>query len=66
MVDVGGGVGTSALSLAARFPDLNIIVQDLPKVVEDGKKVVLSLPYCVPLTRISLEYSCGPESCQVL
>lgn len=39
IVDVGGGVGTSSLPIAANFPELKIVVQDLPAVVEDGKKV---------------------------
>jgi hypothetical protein len=38
VVDVGGGVGTSCLTLAAKFSSLNFIVQDLVGVIEDGKK----------------------------
>ncbi|KLO13130.1 O-methyltransferase [Schizopora paradoxa] len=38
VVDVGGGVGTVALQLAEAFPKLQFIVQDLPAVVEEGKK----------------------------
>ncbi|KAG9227803.1 hypothetical protein CCMSSC00406_0000551 [Pleurotus cornucopiae] len=39
VVDVGGGVGTSSLSLAANFPRIKIVVQDLSGVIWDGKKV---------------------------
>lgn len=41
---MGGGVGTSALSLVANVPKLKIVVQDLAAVVENGKKVI-TLPY---------------------
>ncbi len=43
VVDVGGGVGTSALSLAAHFSKVRIVVQDLSGVIEDGKKVLAAL-----------------------
>lgn len=43
VVDVGGGVGTSALSLAANFSKVKIVVQDLSGVIEDGKKVLTAL-----------------------
>lgn len=39
VVDVGGGVGTSSLVLAETFPELKIVVQDRPSVVEEGTKV---------------------------
>jgi hypothetical protein len=39
VVDVGGGVGTSSLVLAETFPDLKIVVQDRPSVVEEGIKL---------------------------
>ena len=39
VVDVGGGVGASSLVLAETFPDLKIVVQDRPPVVEEGTKV---------------------------
>lgn len=39
VVDVGGGVGTVSLQLAEIFPKLQYVVQDLPAVVEEGKKV---------------------------
>lgn len=39
VVDVGGGVGTSSLVLAETFPELKIVVQDRPSVVEEGTKL---------------------------
>ncbi|KAF8151199.1 S-adenosyl-L-methionine-dependent methyltransferase [Mycena galopus ATCC 62051] len=39
VVDVGGGVGTSCLTLAAKFPELKFVVQDQEKVVEQGKEL---------------------------
>lgn len=41
VVDVGGGIGIATMPLAQRFPDLNIVIQDLPKVVDEGKKVFI-------------------------
>ncbi|KAG6888552.1 hypothetical protein C0995_007424 [Termitomyces sp. Mi166 len=38
IVDVGGGVGSDSLVLVREFPTLDIIVQDLPPVIEDAKK----------------------------
>lgn len=37
--DVGGGNGHATVGLLKAFPHLKIIVQDLPAVVEQGKKV---------------------------
>lgn len=39
VVDVGGGVGTSSLPLAQAYPNLEILIQDRPPVVEDGLKL---------------------------
>jgi O-methyltransferase domain len=41
VVDVGGGVGSSVLELKGAFPHLRFVVQDRPKVVDDGVKVHL-------------------------
>lgn len=38
IVDVGGSSGTFGIALAERFPNLNIIVQDRPDVVELASK----------------------------
>ncbi|KAF8177344.1 S-adenosyl-L-methionine-dependent methyltransferase [Mycena galopus ATCC 62051] len=39
VVDVGGGVGTACLALAAKFPELRFVVQDLEPVIEQGKTI---------------------------
>jgi len=39
VVDVGGGVGTQSLTVAREYPDMNFVIQDLPSVIEDAKKV---------------------------
>jgi hypothetical protein len=38
LVDVGGSRGTVAFKIAKRFPDLKIVVQDVPFVVDDAKE----------------------------
>ncbi|KAJ8502546.1 hypothetical protein ONZ45_g11654 [Pleurotus djamor] len=38
VVDVGGGIGSAALSLATNIPAVKIVVQDLPNVVMNAKK----------------------------
>jgi SAM-dependent methyltransferase len=37
VVDVGGSHGLVCIALAKEFPDLQFVVQDLPKVIEDAK-----------------------------
>jgi ubiquinone/menaquinone biosynthesis C-methylase UbiE len=37
--DVGGGNGHATIELLKVFPHLKVIVQDLPKVAEQGKEV---------------------------
>ncbi|KAF5346409.1 hypothetical protein D9758_012769 [Tetrapyrgos nigripes] len=39
VVDVGGGIGTATMSLLEKYPDLTVVVQDLPHVVEEGRKI---------------------------
>lgn len=39
VVDVGGGVGTSAIKIVSTFPAIKAIVQDRPEVMEQGLKV---------------------------
>jgi O-methyltransferase domain len=41
VVDVGGGVGSSSLQLLKHYPQLRFVIQERPKVIEDGKKVCL-------------------------
>ncbi|KAH9475963.1 4-O-methyltransferase 1 [Psilocybe cubensis] len=38
IVDVGGGIGTAMLPLARRYPNFDIVIQDLPIVIEEGTK----------------------------
>lgn len=38
VVDVGAGVGTSAMLVARAFPHLRFVIQDTPKVVQDAQK----------------------------
>ncbi|KAL1600858.1 hypothetical protein SLS60_007246 [Paraconiothyrium brasiliense] len=38
VVDVGGSHGSIAISIARRFPKVKCIVQDLPDVIQEGKK----------------------------
>ncbi|KAF2106335.1 O-methyltransferase-domain-containing protein [Lophiotrema nucula] len=44
LVDVGGGAGHVATTLARQYPELRIINQDLPGVIEDCKQAVAKLP----------------------
>lgn len=43
VIDVGGGIGTSALQIARRNRDLKVIVQDIPIVIEQAKEVSIAL-----------------------
>lgn len=43
IIDVGGGIGVTSMPLAKKYPNLNIIIQDLPLVVEEATKVKLQL-----------------------
>ncbi|KAJ3517445.1 hypothetical protein NLJ89_g507 [Agrocybe chaxingu] len=59
VVDVGGGVGTSALPLARDFPDLQIVVQDLPALYVMFTKLAQlwakEMPDAVKSGRVKLE-----------
>ncbi|KAJ7263588.1 S-adenosyl-L-methionine-dependent methyltransferase [Mycena haematopus] len=56
VVDVGGGVGTSCLTLAAKFPELKYVVQDLEGVIEQGKKVWSEkMPTAIPSGQVTLQ-----------
>lgn len=48
IVDVGGGIGVTSMPLARKYPNLNIIIQDLAPVVEDAKKVSLIIKLSRP------------------
>lgn len=39
VVDVGGGIGTYMAPLAENFPELKIVVQDLPKTIQNAHEV---------------------------
>jgi len=41
VVDVGGGIGTAIMPLVQKYPKVTAVVQDLPHVIEEGKKVSL-------------------------
>ncbi|OGM43310.1 putative O-methyltransferase [Aspergillus bombycis] len=43
VVDVGGSTGHTSVALARKFPDLNFVVEDLPKVVAEGPEYLSSL-----------------------
>ncbi|KAA1478000.1 S-adenosyl-L-methionine-dependent methyltransferase [Dentipellis sp. KUC8613] len=56
VVDVGGGVGTSAFALARAYPALRLVVQDRQNVIEDAKKLwSATMPEAVDSGRVSLE-----------
>jgi len=56
VVDVGGGVGTSAIPIAREFPNLKVIVQDLPSVIQDAQEVwSKQMPDAVKSGRVVLE-----------
>lgn len=38
VVDVGGSHGDAAFALARKYPDLHLIVQEVPKIVESSKE----------------------------
>ena len=48
VVDVGGGIGTASIPLARDFPHLNVVIQDLPSVIEDAKKVIVFILRSLP------------------
>lgn len=47
IVDIGGGIGNVFFPVAEHYPELNIIIQDLPGVVENAKKALLSNPHYI-------------------
>ncbi|KIL66630.1 hypothetical protein M378DRAFT_160640, partial [Amanita muscaria Koide BX008] len=56
VVDVGGGVGTVSMTLAKEHPNLKIIIQDQPGVVENGIKVwEAELPGALKSGRVKLQ-----------
>ncbi|KAJ8469560.1 hypothetical protein ONZ45_g16849 [Pleurotus djamor] len=56
VVDVGGGIGSAALSLATNIPAVKIVVQDLPNVVMNAKKFwAEKMPDALTTGRVELE-----------
>ncbi|KAF5312469.1 hypothetical protein D9619_003732 [Psilocybe cf. subviscida] len=56
VVDVGGGVGTSALVLAKKLPNIKVVVQDVPAVVRNGQLVWKEeLPEAINSGRVVLQ-----------
>ncbi|KAF7344103.1 S-adenosyl-L-methionine-dependent methyltransferase [Mycena venus] len=56
VVDVGGGVGTSCLPLATKFPDLRFVVQDLKGVIDQGKELWnTKLPAAINSGQVTLQ-----------
>ncbi|KAF8645329.1 hypothetical protein AX16_007904 [Volvariella volvacea WC 439] len=56
VVDVGGNVGAVSLILAAEYPHLQIVVQDLPSVIQGAKEIWDErLPGVVDSGRVTLE-----------
>ncbi|KAF5391012.1 hypothetical protein D9757_004066 [Collybiopsis confluens] len=56
VVDVGGGVGNVFFPLAAGFPDLKLVVQDLPNVVNNGKNLWTErMPTALESGQVTLE-----------
>ncbi|KAL0059267.1 hypothetical protein AAF712_013991 [Marasmius tenuissimus] len=56
VVDVGGGIGSVTHNIIKSYPDLKFVVQDLPGVVEDGKKWWSSnMPEAISSGQITLQ-----------
>ncbi|GJJ06652.1 hypothetical protein Clacol_000846 [Clathrus columnatus] len=56
IVDVGGGIGTAQFPLVREFPHLKIIIQDTPKVVDEGIKLWRErMPEALNAGRVSFE-----------
>ncbi|TFY59550.1 hypothetical protein EVG20_g7747 [Dentipellis fragilis] len=56
VVDVGGGVGTSAFPIARAFPDLKVVVQDRHEAIDNGTKLwSTEMPEALNSGRVRLE-----------
>ncbi|KAH9938260.1 S-adenosyl-L-methionine-dependent methyltransferase [Fomitopsis serialis] len=56
VVDVGGGVGSMAMELAAQFPQLRFVVADRGPVIEQGQALWMSkMPSAIQDGRVSLQ-----------
>ncbi|THV00231.1 O-methyltransferase, partial [Dendrothele bispora CBS 962.96] len=56
VVDVGGGLGTATMPLVQKYPNLTAIIQDLPNVIEEGKKLwITKMPAALAAGRVRFE-----------
>ncbi|KAA1478055.1 S-adenosyl-L-methionine-dependent methyltransferase [Dentipellis sp. KUC8613] len=56
IVDVGGGLGTSAFPLAREFPRLKVVIQDLPNVIADAKMLwAMKMPEAIKSGQVELQ-----------
>jgi hypothetical protein len=39
LIDVGGGIGAAAYAISTYLPEWKVVIQDLPEVIQAGKKV---------------------------
>lgn len=53
VVDVGGGIGSVTYAIAKNYPDIHFVVQDLPAVIDEGKKVWSVLAASTIKTKLS-------------
>jgi hypothetical protein len=54
LIDVGGGVGAAAYTLATYLPGWKVVVQDRPEVIKDGKKVSKIVAGSLQLSSVSM------------
>ncbi|KAJ6555654.1 S-adenosyl-L-methionine-dependent methyltransferase [Mycena vulgaris] len=67
VVDVGGGVGNSCLTLVSKFPSLKFVVQDLTGVIEQAKELwSTKMPTAIKSGQVRLEvhdfFTAQPET----
>ncbi|THU93684.1 S-adenosyl-L-methionine-dependent methyltransferase [Dendrothele bispora CBS 962.96] len=56
VVDVGGGLGTATMPLVQKYSNLTAIIQDLPNVIEEGKKLwKTKMPAALAAGRVRFE-----------
>jgi 6-hydroxytryprostatin B O-methyltransferase len=55
VVDVGGSVGDAAIAIAEAFPHLKLVVQDLPRNTDNGRKMLESSPKKALAERVTFQ-----------
>ncbi|THU85060.1 S-adenosyl-L-methionine-dependent methyltransferase [Dendrothele bispora CBS 962.96] len=55
VVDVGGGIGTTTTPLIKKYSGYTVVIQDLPHIVEEGKKLYMTEMY-EEITRGKLQF----------